>query len=134
MHAHKRSPNVVGEPEEAPEVDEVTEYQLQSDHDAASIAPEDLDRFLETQFGQSMTSDNGMPSADWLRTKLKTKSAVIRYLHYKGFKVKDISKHLGLRYQHVRNVLTTELKRGPNEPFKIDGEDYIAPSLTSDSE
>lgn len=132
MQAHQRSPNVVGEPEEIPEIDEVTEYQV--NHDAASIAPEDLDRFLESQFGTTTLSDNGMPSVDWLRQRLKTKSAVIRYLHYKGFKVKDIAKHLGLRYQHVRNVLTTELKRGPNEPFKINGEDYISPTLVTKEE
>jgi hypothetical protein len=42
---------------------------------------------------------------------LKTKSAVIRYLAAEGFAPSAIAKFLGVIYQHVRNVLTKELKR-----------------------
>lgn len=42
---------------------------------------------------------------------LKTKSAKIRYLHGEKFSRSQIANYLGIRYQHVRNVLTTELKR-----------------------
>ena len=60
-----------------------------------------------------------LPSLAWLQQTFKTKSAVIRYLLERGHKVKEISKHLGIRYQHVRNVMKTPLKRGPNEAYKV---------------
>lgn len=62
----------------------------------------------------------GLPPLHWLQSTFKTKSAVIRYLFAQGHSVKTIAKHTGFRYQHVRNVLTTNLKRGPNEPYKLD--------------
>lgn len=96
------------------------------------LSPETLDSFLAEQFQTTTQEENGMPPLSWLKEKLKTKSAVIRYLHHKGFSVNQIHKHLGIRYQHVRNVLTTELKRGPNEPFKID--DYAAPGIPNYNE
>ena len=42
---------------------------------------------------------------------LLTKSAKIRYLSAEGFSVSQVAEHLNIRYQHVRNVLTTPLKR-----------------------
>ncbi len=39
-------------------------------------------------------------------------SFVIRTLHSEGFTTGNISKLLGKRYQHVRNVLTQPLKKG----------------------
>jgi len=48
-----------------------------------------------------------------LMTEHKTKSAVIRLLTSKGFKVNAIAKFMGIRYQHVRNVITTPAKRTP---------------------
>jgi len=104
---------VFNEPAELEEVDEITELETPSD-----LIPETLDDFLRDQFEettQSITNESGMPGLDFLKKHFKTKSAAIRYLHSLGHSVKDIQKHLGLRYQHVRNVLTTELKRGPNE-------------------
>lgn len=41
---------------------------------------------------------------------LPTKSAKIRYLNAKGWKRGDIAKHMGIRYQHVRNVLVMPVK------------------------
>lgn len=63
-------------------------------------------------------SKDGLPSMEWLKEQYKTKSAVIRYLCSLGFDVKAIAKHTGIRYQMVRNVATTELKRGPNEDWR----------------
>lgn len=40
---------------------------------------------------------------------LDTVSAKIRYLDSLGWKRGQIAKHLGKRYQHVRNVLITPL-------------------------
>jgi hypothetical protein len=48
---------------------------------------------------------------DGLRTDHKNKSGVIRFLASKGFQTKHISKFMDIRYQHVRNVLTTPLKK-----------------------
>lgn len=41
----------------------------------------------------------------------KTKSAVIRALHAEGRSRGAISKFMNIRYQHVRNVLITPLKK-----------------------
>ena len=46
---------------------------------------------------------------------LSTKSAKIRLLAADGVTTGEIAKVLDIRYQHVRNVLTTELKRGVRE-------------------
>lgn len=46
-----------------------------------------------------------------LTETLKTKSAVIRYLHSEGMKRGEIAKLLNIRYQHVRNVLITPVKK-----------------------
>ncbi len=43
--------------------------------------------------------------------KLPTTSSKIRYLDSKGYSRVQISKVLNKRYQHVRNVLITPLKR-----------------------
>lgn len=63
---------------------------------------------------------NALPSLGWLKGHFKTKSATIRYLVIeRGFPVNRVAKHLGLKYQHVRNVSTQNLKRGPNEDFHL---------------
>ncbi len=43
--------------------------------------------------------------------QMETKSAKIRYLHTLDFSRSEISRILNIRYQHVRNVLITPLKR-----------------------
>ena len=48
---------------------------------------------------------------DALMKEHKTKSAVIRYLSGTGMSRSDIAKTLNIRYQHVRNVLLTPLKK-----------------------
>lgn len=77
-----------------------------------------LDQFLgqlheETAVG----TEKGMPSLSWIKDNFETKSATIRYLGQKGFEAKEIAAHLGLKYQHVYNVLHQNLKRGPNEVY-----------------
>lgn len=45
----------------------------------------------------------------------KTQSCLIRWLFAMGYKVKDISNGLNIRYQQVRNIVTTEPKRAARE-------------------
>lgn len=92
-----------------------------SDQEPPKEREENLDEFLAGMFQQTATGEeNAMPSLDNLKAKFKTKSAAIRHLHFDlGFDVKTIHKHLNLRYQHVRNVISKELKRGPNEDFHL---------------
>ncbi len=45
----------------------------------------------------------------------RTKSALIRWLCGLGYPVKEISRALNMRYQQVRNVVTTEPKRATRE-------------------
>lgn len=46
-----------------------------------------------------------------LMKKFVTKSAVIRHLDSEGVKRGEIAKMLNIRYQHVRNVLITPIKK-----------------------
>ena len=41
----------------------------------------------------------------------QTKSAAIRFLNQSGLSRSEIASKLGIRYQHVRNVLITPLKK-----------------------
>jgi hypothetical protein len=100
------------------EVEEIREQEFKQ-------TPEE---FAKEFFGDGSTKvepQDGMPTLSWLKEHYKTKSAAIRYLHSglwhpegKGATPLMISKHLGIRYQHARNVCTTELKRGPNEDWR----------------
>lgn len=83
-------------------------------------AEEDLRSFIAEMHGEEAAEipQEGLPTTEWLKETFKTKSAVIRYLVNRGFAVKAIAKHLGLRYQHVRNVANAPLKRGPNEDWR----------------
>jgi hypothetical protein len=68
--------------------------------------------------GSPREAQEGLPSLEYLKSQYKTKSAAIRYLHNLGHPPKIIAKHLGIRYQHARNVCITPLKRGPNEDWR----------------
>lgn len=46
-----------------------------------------------------------------LMVEFKTKSALIRHLSSQGKKTGEIAKFMGIRYQHVRNVLITPVKK-----------------------
>jgi len=80
-----------------------------------------LSEFIQTMHEPNYSpigSEKGLPTREWLKEQFSTKSAAVRYLTNQGFEVKDIAKHLDLRYQHVRNVSLTPLKRGPNEDWR----------------
>jgi len=84
------------------------------------IPEQSPEEFAAMMFGQAdkPQDDKGLPSLEWLKQTFKTKSACIRYLVNQQFAIKDIAKHLGVKYQHVRNVATSPLKRGPNEDWR----------------
>lgn len=77
-----------------------------------------LEEFVRDLHGDADTPQDGLPSLIWLKEQFETTSARIRYLVNQGFEVKLIAKHLGVRYQHARNVATSTLKRGPNEDWR----------------
>lgn len=80
-----------------------------------------LSEFVQTMHEPNYSpvgTDLGLPTREWLKETFSTKSAAVRFLVNQGFEVKDIAKHLSMRYQHVRNVANTELKRGPNEDWR----------------
>lgn len=77
-----------------------------------------------------MTDGEDEPPADMklskeeLLNKYGTASQVIRELHRQGIAPAVIKKVLNTRYQHVRNVIKHELKRGPRFPSKPRGGDH----------
>lgn len=77
-----------------------------------------LEEFVKSMHGQADTPQSNMPSLEWLKGQFSTKSAAIRFLINQGHEVKHIAKHLGVRYQQVRNVSKNPLKRGPNEDWR----------------
>jgi DNA-binding NarL/FixJ family response regulator len=117
--AKRREP----EPVDEGEVDEVNEVTAQPQ--VQQQQPETLADFLAETFGHSdigpepepTPPEGTLPSILWIRKNFKTKSAAIRYLISKGHQVKDIANLLNVKYQHVRNVKVTHLKRGPNESW-----------------
>jgi DNA-binding NarL/FixJ family response regulator len=76
------------------------------------------EEFAKEMFGEADKPQEGLPTLEWLKQQFQTKSACIRYLHNQGIANKVIAKHLGVRYQQVRNVVTNPLKRGPNEDWR----------------
>lgn len=104
-----------------------TDDSVDDNHDASAIALADMlaadligptNLVVEVTDPKKSLSSAGIviPPLFQLKELYKTKSAIIRHLTEIGMTVKEISAHTGIRYQHVRNVVTTELKRGPNEP------------------
>lgn len=77
-----------------------------------------LEEFVKGLHGEADLPQDGLPSLSWIKEQFETKSAAVRYLTNQGFEVKAIAKHLGMRYQHVRNVAHSTLKRGPNEDWR----------------
>ena len=80
-----------------------------------------LSEFVQTMHEPNYSpvgSEKGLPTREWITETFSTKSAAVRFLVNQGFEVKDIAKHLNMKYQHVRNVATTNLKRGPNEDWR----------------
>lgn len=65
----------------------------------------------ETETAATEASVSNEPTLDQLMSEHKTKSAVIRYLSANGWTNSKIAKFMGIRYQHVRNVLHQVLKK-----------------------
>jgi hypothetical protein len=120
--------------------------ELEEDDDQAqppALAQEtDLDEFLRNNFGESLEGvksaplpeGEGLPSLAWLKATFKTKSAAIRHLTIeRRFPPAQVARHLGIKYQHVRNVTHQELKRGPNEQFHL-GEGQAASEFKKDKD
>lgn len=87
----------------------------EAEQQPAEQSPEE---FAKEMFGSADTPQNGLPSLEWLKGQFQTKSAAVRYLVNQQHPIKVIAKHLGMRYQHVRNVANQHLKRGPNEDWR----------------
>lgn len=117
---------------------------LEQEEGGDGIEQETLDDFLRNMHGESIQSADSenqardeddpskLPSIAWLKEHFKTKSAMIRYLTIeRKIKVAVAAKHLGVKYQHVRNVTHQVLKRGPNESFHL-AEGQRASSVESD--
>ena len=60
---------------------------------------------------ETLNTELNMTGAEYIKTK-GTKSAAIRALSAEGMSKGDISRYLEIRFQHVRNVLVTPLKKG----------------------
>lgn len=91
---------------------------LEAEDERAEQFQQTPEEFAQELFGQADIPQNGMLPIDEVKEQFQTKSAAIRWFINQGYSVRDISKHLGLRYQHVRNVATSTLKRGPNEDWR----------------
>ena len=63
-----------------------------------------------TQKAQKTQKDQKVPVTKKYKD-LPTKSAMIRAMTADGFSRSEVARSLGIRYQHVRNVLVTPLKR-----------------------
>lgn len=55
------------------------------------------------------------PITDIVIPSHTTKSGTIRWLHELGYEVKEIYVFLGIKYQMVRNIITTKPKRAARE-------------------
>ena len=77
-----------------------------------------MEEHIRELHGDAAQPQSGLPSKEWLKETFQTKSAAVRFLINQGHEIKLIAKHLDMRYQHVRNVATNPLKRGPNEDWR----------------
>lgn len=64
----------------------------------------EIEMIIQNNIDHASSIDSNLES-------LPTKSAKIRYLFESGMTKSEISKKLDIRYQHVRNVLLTPLKK-----------------------
>lgn len=88
--------------QEIPEnVEIVPVDELSSEEKGEPIPVDDQGRFKEVRMSMMDIEELG----------LKNKSQIIRYLISEKYSPSAVSKFLGVRYQHVRNVMVTPLKR-----------------------
>lgn len=94
--------------------------QAELDQEEGKATEPTLEQFIQGLHGESTQNalDPRLPTMEWIKANYKTKSAAIRYLVSLGIPVKVIAKFLDIKYQHARNVATSELKRGPNEDWR----------------
>jgi hypothetical protein len=59
--------------------------------------------------------NDAVPTASELIAKYGTKSSAIRAMHAEGMERGKIAKLLNIKYQHVRNVLITPVKKAGNK-------------------
>ena len=114
-----------------------SEYIDDSDDNVEGGPPQTLEGFIEELFPTPVEEIKApepgeFPSLAWLRSNYKTKSAAIRYLVSQEWPIKTIAKNLGLKYQHVRNVATQQLKRGPNEDWRPKPKAPASPLIPGD--
>lgn len=67
---------------------------------------------------QTATESKGVDKAEQLKNELarfETKSGKIRYLAGKGWERGQIARFLGIKYQHVRNVLITPVTKAKEQ-------------------
>lgn len=64
----------------------------------------EIDQIIQNNIESAIAIDSILES-------LPTKSSKIRYLFESGMKRSEIATKLNIRYQHVRNVLITPLKK-----------------------
>jgi bifunctional DNA-binding transcriptional regulator/antitoxin component of YhaV-PrlF toxin-antitoxin module len=79
-----------------------------------------------------MLSSQSVPQRrmDQVVAGLTTKSAKIRALAAEGYERADIARYLGIRYQHVRNVLTQPTPKNASEAASKETLGRIAVTLT----
>lgn len=108
MARRTNTAQVVTEPTELNELDSMgplsEERSDQADLEHDDIGPTEIEPAKEA------VVDHMKMSALELISMFGNKSKAIRALHGMGHKTGPISKVLGLRYQHVRNVLVTPVK------------------------
>src|SRR5688572_6315099 len=94
---------------------------LALEEQAEILEQESPREFVEAFFPDGAAQQQSdLPSVDWLKQQFQTKSAAIRYLYNldpQTSQVAKIAKHLGIKYQHARNVIKTVPKRGANEDW-----------------
>lgn len=90
-------------------VPEIDQEQIEPVETTES-APEQLDQEQIDPVESELSSVLNMEPVEMFR-KFGSKSATIRYLDSSDLSRGRIAKLLGLRYQHVRNVLITPVKK-----------------------
>lgn len=91
---------------------------LEQEDDERPADDQSLEGFIKDLHGDLDQPQDGMPNMGWLKDQFQTKSAIIRWLTFRGYSVSQIAKHTGWRYQMVRNIVNNPMKRGPNEDWR----------------
>lgn len=109
MARRTNTAQVVTELNELNELDSMGPLYPTEVEDPADLEQDDIGP-TEIEPAKEAVVDHMKMSALELISMFGNKSKAIRALHGMGHKTGPISKVLGLRYQHVRNVLVTPVK------------------------